>query len=304
MIDFKSITQMMVTLRGLQSRVNVAFEYTPKNSKSLPKVIVMRNTSRDIFTNEVWPLYKKLSSLISTHPLSDHSPLINQIKNSLMDKISDLIERENTILDNLSNPFKSDRTMGFNFLSLFSPSSGNQSFAPDPSDEPNGEKALQYFYNKATSYSGNDLPAFQDFLSGLSSKSPELISTIGFTARTIGLTDSQVQTAMEQVADQGQGQVPQNFSVFFNALGQAGENPSFWSAIKFVSWNTAQTLIQDAQSAGSSIQQGVMSTISLSKYLPWMLGIGVGLFIVTYASSLGGGPGKILKTVRDHVKAK
>ena len=260
--------EALVHLSQLTKQVNAALEMMPA-SNLRNDLMRRRQLIRDFENSYVWPNQNTLTSGLFPGLLED-------VARKTLDSCESAIQTEtNILLIAKKNP------SGMSGLfDIFSSSSSSDNLsANDPSDVPNGTQALQYYFNYSTQYPNFPYTDFQTMLNDLTAQSPELISTIGFTIRTADISDSQVQTAMQNVADHGQGNLPANLSVFFNALGKAASNPGFWDAIPFVA---AQSFSQIASGVATGLQNvgtGVLGTLSLAstaaKYLPIIL-IGAG----------------------------
>ena len=187
--------------------------------------------------------------------------------------------------------------------SLFTPAATTpgETIAPTALDTTTGQNAMQYFYNEAMTYPNVPYPAaWADFITYINQANPGLFQSLGMVINNTGVSTTQVQNAMIKMADNGQGQLPvtsnglTNWGAFSSAIGQAGMNPSFWSALVYTAEATADQVASGAATVAEDVGQGVISTGSmlatLTTYLPYVLLAAGGLYIFV----LAGGPEKLL----------
>lgn len=303
-MTLNNFSLIMNKLKSVQVETNQAIESLPKSSNYLQSALLQRKNLRDTCDRKLIPLFQKIQSFAHSDPMSTGQIMIQSLMSQGYSMALDLIAQEKQISAQASIntflPLKRSaqhpmaavvipQTMG-SLLDLFTSSTPSESYTDATTDVPAGQAAMKYFYDQAETYPGTDLPiSFDEFVSTINQKNPAFFSGLGLAIRSIGLSDSDVQSAMAQMADQGQGHMPANWNIFFTAVGQAGMNPSFWDAIQFVAWQTAQTAVQDIAKSGTSILTGVQRIASLSAYAPYILLGGGALFIYMYSKSLGGG---------------
>jgi hypothetical protein len=301
----------------LQKQVNNAIEMTPPGAKQI-SLMQQRNTARSFESTYIIPYQSQL--------VADAMPgFLTGIANQLAGPITKALINEAKILQNASQPTKASNLSGrFNhplaglgddttdtaesdttdanvattsaavtgsgggildyIESLVS--SPTSYTADDSVDIPAGENALNYYFTESTKFSNFPYTDLQSMLDDISAVNPELISTIGFTIRADALVQDQVQSAMVQLADKGQGNLPSNSTVFFTALTTAAENPSFWQAIDFVAANSFMQAVQGAQAIGQQLITAGANATALIQYLPYFAIAGVALWIFVEAGGI------------------
>jgi hypothetical protein len=279
----------MNQLLAIQKQVNNAIEMLPPGTLQ-SSLISRRANIRSFENNFIFPYRAKLSA--------DVMPgFLVGIANQVQSPLNKAISVENSIL---SQSYASTPMSGRKFAhplgqgtllneveSFLTPSTGPTSYSADDAvDIPAGQTALGYYFTESTKFSNFPYTDLQSMLSDLDDVNQDLTSTIGFTIRTIGLSSSQVQTAMVQIADQGQGNLPTDTTVFFTALSQQGANPSVLSAVTFVTVSTFQEAVAGAQAIGQQILTAAANTTGLIQYLPYFAIAGIGIWIFVEAGGI------------------
>jgi hypothetical protein len=94
--------------------------------------------------------------------------------------------------------------------------------------------------------------------------------------RIFELSMAEAKDVMEKLADQSAGKLPADWMIFHKALTNEAKNPSFWKAIKFVSYESAKDIATETANIGA----GIINTVRLSKYAIPVLVIGGAAFLV------------------------
>jgi hypothetical protein len=275
-------------LLAIQKQVNAAIEMTAPGN--LQNSMISKRANIRAFENAyIIPYQSKL--------VSDVMPgYLTATATQVIGPINKAISVESSILSNKSSAMSGKRikishplgdTLLNDIESFVSPGSTETSYSADDAvDIPTGQAALGYYFNESIKYSNFPYTDVASMIADLDDVNGDLTSTIGFTIRSIGLSDSQVQAAMTQLADTGQGNLPVNTTVFFTALSQAGENPSFWSAIQFVAVSSFQEAVMGAQALGNEILTAAATTTGFIQYLPYLAIAGLGVYVFIKAGGI------------------
>lgn len=139
-----------------------------------------------------------------------------------------------------------------------------------------GSEALMYFHNQASKYDGYHL-SFDELKATLGTPKQIPIYLQGF-GEYIGeneMSASAVKSAMEGLADQGEGRVPSQTSIF-NALGGKVSEINWLDLSTTVAVETVKQVASGAQAVGDS----VITTFSTLNTLLPIVAVGAILFIV------------------------
>lgn len=167
-------------------------------------------------------------------------------------------------------------------------------FFSSSSDSDTGRTVLQAYFDEATKY-----PAFKftDYDSWITWATTSLggqnfqdlvgnLVNINYAATSV--SDSADRVA--NLANQSGGTA--NLQSIVSAAGGNGNTVNWGAAIPEVTVNTLSDTAAYLTTAAGDIGTGVMGTLSLTKYLPWILGGAAVLYIYTIAKSSGGGIGR------------
>jgi hypothetical protein len=146
-----------------------------------------------------------------------------------------------------------------------------------------GREALTYFHNVSLTYPAYKKLQFDELLnqvSGGGKKVTIFLEGFGFAIEQINdgyfFSTSRVKQAMESLANEGQGRVPTNNSVFFKALSDEAQNISWSEASKFVAVESAKEIGNGLVEVGNV----TLDTLkSLGVVLPLAI-VGAVLFII------------------------
>jgi len=271
------------------TRNNSILENMPP-SETKNKLMAKIKQIRDSYGGKLDVLAAKIAqaSYISapSSPVIDPGIAAIKLSNSMLYKaaLADAMEKGFYYELSLIQPLPQHTMSGlFDFISPIQPAPVVQH--PDAENQTRGEKTLRYFYDRASTYPAFTL-SFEDFLALLEQKMKGTVKYTGTVSydtleSDIGFDESKIQAAMEQLADNGQGQVPDNWMTYGSAISKSASNPGFWTSVKYASSATATQIGQAA------------SKIGFHYMLPLILVAG-GLFIFVKA----GGIGQVMKGMK------
>lgn len=148
-----------------------------------------------------------------------------------------------------------------------------------------GRQAMIYFHNRASKYDSYELTLDQLIATlGTTKQVPIYLAGFGDYIIENELSDSDVRSAMEKLADAGQGKVPHQTSIF-NALGGKAAAISWIDLTKTVAVETAKQVAQGAQAVGETV---ITTATSLNAILP-ILVVGAVIFVVVMRSKQAAG---------------
>jgi hypothetical protein len=143
-----------------------------------------------------------------------------------------------------------------------------------------GSQALSYFHNRAVQYEGYEM-TFGELKRSYGSDARVAAYLDGWGSYILenGMSDRDVKSAMEALADAGEGRVPHQTSVF-NALGGKVGAINWIDLTKTVATETVKQVADGAQAVGHAV---IDTAKSLNVILP-MLVVGAVIFIVIQRS--------------------
>lgn len=116
--------------------------------------------------------------------------------------------------------------------------------------------ALSFFHNYSIQFSKYKVKTIDELSEIVGKKSPTIfLESFGFAINTIGMSVSQVEDAMESLADQSQGLVP-NQASFFTALSDRISRPTFLDyvgATPRVALDSASDVVKGAADVGNAV---------------------------------------------------
>lgn len=143
-----------------------------------------------------------------------------------------------------------------------------------------GNQALIYLHNQLCRYSKYNLTL--DELKrtlGTEKQIPIYLEGFGDLITQFGLSDSAVKSAMEKLADAGQGKIPTKQSIF-NAIGGKAGEINWLDLTATVTTETLKEVASGAQAIGTTV---IDTAKSLNVILPILL-VGAVIFIVVQRS--------------------
>lgn len=91
---------------------------------------------------------------------------------------------------------------------------------------------------------------------------------IGMTIDVNQMTDDQVDTAMKNLSDKGQGRIPAGISDWINSMINVSVNPSFLETVAGAAVLTGQDIVADTKAVGDTI---LTTASSLKAVLPLLI---------------------------------
>lgn len=116
-----------------------------------------------------------------------------------------------------------------------------------------GREALKYYHNESVKFPNYGLK-FDELI--LRFGGADFLDGLGLAINSNSMSDSHVQDAMENLANQGKGRMPGSFSVFFKALSDREGNLTFsdWvGGIPEISKNIASDIGKGAAEIGNAV---------------------------------------------------
>lgn len=170
------------------------------------------------------------------------------------------------------------------------------------SDEDVGTQLLSAYYNEAIKSPDFTYTTFDSWLTYLNSLVPDYASLIGGLVKgnSASTTIDQAQNRLMQLADASSGQA--SVSQITATAGGSGDTINYSAAIPEVALESATEAAQYAVQVAQDVGQGVSSTLSLVKYLPWILGGAAALYIFTMAKSQGKSVSKLFDAASERLK--
>lgn len=150
------------------------------------------------------------------------------------------------------------------------------------SDRKVGEDALhEYFKEAKRLFPENMKVSFDEFLKLIDLKSKSYIMGLGLGIKMAEISQSNIEDAMESLARNAQGKIPDDVFVFTQAIIKR-EKEFDWQAFKEVSKQSLEDAALLAQEIGEDAKKGLKGTFKAfaqAKYLlPILAGIGVVAF--------------------------
>lgn len=291
--------QATIDLSRIQKLNNGVLENMPP-SPTKSALLLKRDQIRSTYQKKVGDLTFRLMIAANIQNPSEKSisvgPSTTMLSNNLIYwcALGEMQERklyyELSLVTPLSTP-----TMGGVF-DIFSPiTSAPVIQHTDSEEEGRGLQTLRYFYDRATSYPEFQM-SFDDFINVVKTQNRFAVNSVGgstFLAleNQTGLTETDIQEAMELLADSGQGKIPENWMSYSSAITQKAINPSFFTSLKYTAAASVGDITRATASAGENLVKGLGGLSNLMKYAPLIL-IGAGAL---YLFTQGGGIGQLMK---------
>lgn len=117
-------------------------------------------------------------------------------------------------------------------------------------------EALKYFHNQSVSYSGYNISFDELLLKINKDKAANVTNFLTIYGKSIvasELSTSEIKTIMENLARQGQGRIPSNSNVFFDALISEVQNINWVKVGVEAVVDTAGDIAAGAQSFGENV---------------------------------------------------
>ncbi len=158
---------------------------------------------------------------------------------------------------------------------------------PDQTDR--GVSGYSYFHNKALAYPNNYMLSLEAVKQLILSKSPNFFSLFGKAIVQSNISENDLKTRMESLADQNQGLLPNQLSIFLKVVDPVIDSNLSWSWIN----NGFPAIVQgveDSVAAGAAVvssvgSAGISGITSTLKWLPIILAVGVGIYAFSKGKS-------------------
>jgi hypothetical protein len=112
------------------------------------------------------------------------------------------------------------------------------------------------FHNRSLKFEGYNF-SYDTMLGVVAPKSPQIfLEGLGFAITAIEMSSGKVKEAMEALADQCQGKIPNNQNYFFRALSDREQNITFFDWVKAtpsIAADTAVDVAKGAQEVGNAV---------------------------------------------------
>jgi hypothetical protein len=147
-----------------------------------------------------------------------------------------------------------------------------------------GESILRAYFDEAINFTAFGFSDFDAWITYQKSRVPEVVELIGelVISNSASTTVAQAENRVRDLANQSGGSATKPQIV--RAAGGSGDTVNWFELVPEVASQSVQDVVSTIQNVG----EGVIGTVKLTKYLPWIL-LGAGaLFIVTQGVSLKG----------------
>lgn len=158
-------------------------------------------------------------------------------------------------------------------------------FSGEVSDKAAGTQVLQAFYNEASQFPEFTYGTYDAWLVWLNSKGvPDFDAFVGELVKS-NVASTTIEQAASRVADLANktGGLASNTQIV-SAAGGKGDTINWSEAIPDIAYQSGV----DALSAVQNVGEGVLATLNVTKYLPWILGAGGAIYLIFLAKSMGG----------------
>ena len=159
------------------------------------------------------------------------------------------------------------------------------------SDESVGKNMLEAYYDEASNFTAFTHGTFDAYLSWLNARVPDFPAFLGELVRLnyASTTEGDAIDRLVELANSsgGEATIPQ----ITTAVGGRGDTVNWAAGVPEIAYETIEDASAQASEIAQNVGQGVLSTLNLTKYLPWILAGGAVLYIAVLAK----GHGKILK---------
>ncbi len=157
-----------------------------------------------------------------------------------------------------------------------------------------GRDVLTGYYNEAINFPAFTHPSFDAWIAYLDSRINENFALfIGELVESVSAssTVSQARERLAQLANSsgGEATIPQLTAT----AGGRGDTVNWMQGVQDVTVDTVEDVAQLATDTLQNVGEGVLGTMKLVKYLPWILGGAAALYVFVLAKSHGGAVGKI-----------
>lgn len=163
-------------------------------------------------------------------------------------------------------------------------------------DRKKGEQAIKHFYNESKRlHAENMRVSYTELIDLIDMKSNHYITGLGMGINMVEISDTNVEDAMNSLARNSMGKLPNDLQVFTQAIINR-ESEFDWKAFSEISKDTLEDTLVATQALGKDLGAGVKGVgtlFSKSKYVLPVIGV-VALYFFIKTNSLSG----IIKAVK------
>lgn len=156
------------------------------------------------------------------------------------------------------------------------------------SDDSVGLEVLSAYFNEAVKYPEFSFSDYDSWIAWATAQVPDFQNFVGslVNMNSASTTADQAATRLTALANNsgGQATLPQIVS----SAGGNGDSINWAVAIPSIATQTTADVAAYAATVAQNVGTGVMGTLSLVQYLPWILGGAAALYIFTIAKTQGG----------------
>lgn len=153
-----------------------------------------------------------------------------------------------------------------------------------------GEKALKHFFSESKRlYSENMKISFDQFIDLIDLRSKSYITGLGMGIAVAEISESRIESVMDDLARNSMGKMPDNVQVFTQAIIN-NQSEFDWNMFKEVSSQTIEDAIEATQALGKDLAEGVKGAgevFSMSKYILPAVGVIAVIAFLKYNSLSG-----------------
>lgn len=151
------------------------------------------------------------------------------------------------------------------------------------SDESVGNEVLSSYYNEAIKFEGFQYDSYETWVSWLNSRVPDFVSFVGELVKSTSASQS-VGDAVERVAllansSKGMATIPQ----ITQTSGGRGDTVNWAQGIPDIVGETLYDAGEAVITTAQNVGEGALSTLKLTKYLPYILVGGAALYLALLA---------------------
>ena len=152
-------------------------------------------------------------------------------------------------------------------------------FSSELSDHDLGLKIATAYADRALNYPDFDFSSADEFIEDAETKIPDYLETIGslVKANVASISQSDAVNNVIKLADASKGHA--SLSQVVMAAGGHGDTINLWQAVPEVVTETTKEIVKQAGEVAQAVGTGTLATLKLTKYLPWILGIGGALYL-------------------------
>ena len=152
-------------------------------------------------------------------------------------------------------------------------------FSSEPSDHDLGLKVVTAYATEALKYPEFKFSSVDEFITDATSKISDYLETVGslVKANVASISQDDAVNSVIALADKSRGQA--SLSQIVMAAGGHGDTINYWQAVPEVAEETATDIVKETKEVLQDVGTGALATLKLTKYLPWVLGVGGLLYL-------------------------